>query len=389
MTVDPEDEIAVYLEAIYANGSIKSFTLFKFPDFDGDESEAEKMALFTAAENASQKFGIRILTRKTGETTYREKAELIMVNRGRKDYLDLLNPYMTKQQLRILEQNDEIAVQLVDYGNGLLKTGDFLELEFAIRIESEKKNNEIEELRQQVSTLQLAIEGRLTSLTAGTFLGRDATTGVVQALPQSRFATPAQIDQAIIDWVGTAPANLDTLKEFGNAINNDANFFATINNALATKVNKTSDETINGFKTFASAIKTPYFEKDIVLKLTTGVNWTANTWYTIPGLIIPYAWQEVRLYELIVNYQYNDGVNSYSHWQMGGNTRLSGGIGWKAGGVVVEDTIILQQHNGSDTNILTFRSLIGNLNRGLEVKPSFNIIISGLGFIEFALKRFI
>ncbi|MEG4970974.1 hypothetical protein QUB11_30725 [Microcoleus sp. B6-A1] len=235
VTIDPDDELGIYLEAIYCNGSLASFQLFKFPDFDGDESEAEKLSKFTTAENASQKFGLKLLTRKSGETGWREKAEIIMVNRGRKDYFDLLNPYLTKKSVRILEQNDEIAIQLVDYGYGLLKDNDFLELEFAIRIESEKKNNEIEQLRLDLETLKLAIDGRLTELPANTLLGRDATTGAVQQIPQSRFAKPADIDTAILDLIGGAPGALNTLDELAQALSDDTNFATTITNQVALK----------------------------------------------------------------------------------------------------------------------------------------------------------
>ncbi|MEG4485263.1 hypothetical protein QUB04_09485 [Microcoleus sp. D2_18a_B4] len=234
-TIDPDDELGIYLEAIYCNGSLASFQLFRFPDFDGDETEAEKLAKFTSAENASQKFGLKLLTRKSGETGWREKAEIIMVNRGRKDYFDLLNPYLAQRSVRILEQNDEIAIQLVDYGYGLLKDNDFLELEFAIRIESEKKNNEIEQLRLDLETLKLAIDGRLTELPANTLLGRDTTTGTVQQIPQSRFAKPSDIDTAIFNLIGSAPEALNTLDELAQALSDDANFATTITNSLAQK----------------------------------------------------------------------------------------------------------------------------------------------------------
>ncbi|MEG3936271.1 MULTISPECIES: hypothetical protein [unclassified Microcoleus] len=236
MTIDPDDELGIYLEAIYCNGSLASFQLFRFPDFDGDETEAEKLSKFTTAENASQKFGLKLLTRKTGETGWREKAEIIMVNRGRKDYFDLLNPYLSKQAVRILEQNDEIAIQLVDYGYGLLKDNDFLELEFAIRIESEKKNNEIEQLRLDLETIKLAIDGRLTELPANTLLGRDATTGTVQQIPQSRFAKPADIDTAIFNLIGSAPETLNTLDELAQALSDDANFAVSIFNQIALRL---------------------------------------------------------------------------------------------------------------------------------------------------------
>jgi hypothetical protein len=106
----------------------------------------------------------------------------------------------------------------------------------------------------------------------------------------------------------------------------------------------------------------------------------------IPGLSIPFSPGEVRVYALIVNYQYNDGSQSFTHWQMGGSCFLPGGISWKAGGTRTEFVIDLQTHNGNDGS-LTFRSAIGNINRSWEIKPSFNISLSGLGFIKFALKR--
>lgn len=252
-----------------------------------------------------------------------------------------------------------------------------------------KKNDDVEQLRLELATLQLAIEGRLTNLAANTVLGRLTSAGVVEQIPSSTFATPAQIEAAISGLLGGATqTTLDTINELAAALGNNPSFATNVTNSLAAKVDKTSNETIDGFKTFAQPIKTPYFEKDLSVKITTGINWTANNWYAIAGLIIPFAFGEVRAYYLGANYQYNDGTNTFAHWQMAGNCFLPGGIGWKAAGTPAEVIMTLQQHNGGDTNTLTFRSGTGSVNRGLEVKPNFNIVINGLGFIEFALKRF-
>ncbi|MCC3410078.1 MAG: hypothetical protein JGK17_32010 [Microcoleus sp. PH2017_10_PVI_O_A] len=69
-----DEKAAVYLEACFCNVSLKSFQLMKFPSYEGDESDAEKLALFTAAELSSQKIGLRILSRKNNTGTWREKA---------------------------------------------------------------------------------------------------------------------------------------------------------------------------------------------------------------------------------------------------------------------------------------------------------------------------
>lgn len=387
MTFDADERVAVYLESFFCNLNLKSFNLGVIPNFDGDESEAEKMAKFSAAEAKSQKIGLRILARKNNTEDWLEKAEIILINRGRKDYFDLLQPYLAKNQVRIFEKNDALAIQLIDYGNGLLTPVDSLGIEAAFTITISKKND-IEALQAQISALNLALEGKLTNLPSNSLLGRNTNTGVVEIIDQSKFATPTMLDQAIIDLVGGAPGALNTLIELASALNNDTNFGATVTNALATKVNKISDETIDGYKIFAQPIKIPYLEKDINVKISTGINWTANTWYAIPGLLIPCAAGEVRNFCLTTNYQYNDGTNTYTHWQMGGSCFLPGAIGWKVSGTLAEVVMMLQHHTSNDTNSLTFRLGLGNVNkRNLEIKPSLNIVINGLGFIEFILKR--
>ena len=386
MSFDSDEPVAIYLESFFCNLNLKSFNLGIIPNFDGDESEAKKMALFSTAEAKSQKVGLRILARKNNTGDWQEKAEIILVNRGRKDYFDLLQPYLAKNQVRIFEKNYALGIQLIDYDNGLLTSSDSLGLEAAFTVTIAKKNS-LEAFEARLASLELAIKDRINNIPSNSLLGRNTGDGVVEIISQLKFVTPAMLDQAIIDLVGGASGALNTLIELANALNNDANFGATVTNALATKVTKTGDKTINGVKTFANAIKTPYLEKDITTKLTTGINWTANTWYTIPGLTIFYTWGEVRPYLLTVNYQYNDGTQSPTHWQLGGNCSLPGGIGWKAGGSTAEVLMILQNHNGNDINSFTFRSAIGGQSRGLEIKPNFNVVINGLGFIEFMLKR--
>lgn len=53
----------------------------------------------------------------------------------------------------------------------------------------------------------------------------------------SGYATENYVDSKIEDVVGAAPAALDTLKEIGDALNNDADFAGTMTSALAGKAN--------------------------------------------------------------------------------------------------------------------------------------------------------
>ncbi len=265
ITFDSDERVGIYLEAWMCNLSLKSFAPAIIPEFDGDESEAEKMALFTAAENKSQKIGLRILGRKNNTGDWQEKAEIILVNRGRKDYFDLLQPYLAKNAVRILEKNDAIGVQLIDYGNGLLKTNDSIGIELGVTITIAKKNN-MDIFSARLAALELALENRLVNVEANTLLGRDTSTGTIQTIPQSRFATPAQIDQAVANLAGGAPDALNTLMELASALNNNANFATTVLTALGEKISRTEPEIVFGAKTFNgftslggdTAIKTKY-----------------------------------------------------------------------------------------------------------------------------------
>jgi hypothetical protein len=245
MTFDADERVGIYLEAWMCNLSLKSFNLGVIPDFDGSESEIEKMAKFNAAEAKSQKIGLRILGRKNNIGDWQEKAEIILVNRGRKDYFDLMQPYLAKNAVRILEKNDALGVQLVDYGNGWIQNNDSVSIELGVTITIAKKNN-MDIFNARFAALELILENRLINVPANTLLGRDSSTGTIQAIPQSRYATPQQIDQAIIDLVGGAPGALNTLIELAAALNNDANFASTITNQLALKAPLTAPRFSNG-----------------------------------------------------------------------------------------------------------------------------------------------
>ena len=56
-----------------------------------------------------------------------------------------------------------------------------------------------------------------------------------------RVASTAYVRTAISNMLDSSPATLDTLNELAPAINDDANFATTINNSIATKVNRDFD----------------------------------------------------------------------------------------------------------------------------------------------------
>ena len=70
----------------------------------------------------------------------------------------------------------------------------------------------------------------------------------------TKVATTAYADAAVAALVDSAPANLNTLNELAEALNDDDDAIVTINNTLATKVSLTGNETIAGVKQFSNYI---------------------------------------------------------------------------------------------------------------------------------------
>lgn len=68
-----------------------------------------------------------------------------------------------------------------------------------------------------------------------TFTGTPKAPTPVAGNNTTQLATTAFVQAALLALIGGAPATLDTLKEIAAALNNDPNFSATINNALAQK----------------------------------------------------------------------------------------------------------------------------------------------------------
>ena len=229
ISLEATEKTAIYLETVSLVLNLQNMRLGLIPNYDGDETEAEKLAKFNQAEDRSERFGIQFLTRKNNTGDWHEEVEIICINRGRKDYIDLLQPFFSKYSIRMLEVNDAFAIKLIDYGYGLIKLTDTLRVSFGLRIQVSKKND-TEALENRIAALELALKGRLIDLPANTLLGRNLGTGVVENIPQNTFATPAQITAAINNLVS-------------NSFRVAANTVQSIPSSTFTKINFNSEIT--------------------------------------------------------------------------------------------------------------------------------------------------
>jgi hypothetical protein len=194
---DADERVSCYLDTANAVIDIGSFNIGKIPNLDEADSAIEEALLLGKAESESQKIGIRVLTRKNNTGTWLEIAEFILLNYGRKDYLDMRTK--TGYPTRIMETNDAIAIQLIDYGDGLLWDIDLITISFAASIEIEKKNN-LDALTARLAALELALEGRLINLPANSLLGRNTDTGAVERIDRSVFKAA---DSELLDGINS------------------------------------------------------------------------------------------------------------------------------------------------------------------------------------------
>ncbi|MGB7712007.1 MAG: hypothetical protein WBL95_21145 [Microcoleus sp.] len=138
-----DERVGCYLESFFTSLNLSSFKLAALPNLEGYETDLEKDVIFKKTEATSEKLGLRILERKNNIGDWSECTEVMFLNRGRKDYFDLMTPYLAIAQVRLLERNDALAIQLVDYGNGLLWDTDFIKITATATVTIPKKNDEL------------------------------------------------------------------------------------------------------------------------------------------------------------------------------------------------------------------------------------------------------
>lgn len=196
LTFQNDELTAFYLDQALAVVNITSLNIGKVPDLTGDETDGEKSLALIKAESSSQKIGLKVLTRKNNTGNWIEIAEFVLLNYGRKDYLDLRTRlgYPT----RLLEKNDALGFQLVDYGDGLLWDTDAISLSLGFTIDVSKKND-VAELSARIAALELALEGKLINLLPNTLLGRNsANNGVVEVISQTQFVEQIDLETVIL-----------------------------------------------------------------------------------------------------------------------------------------------------------------------------------------------
>jgi hypothetical protein len=248
----------------------------EFPYFPDDTPPAVLQQMLNEIA-ANTEYKEIILYFKKGNGSWLERCSLQIFNKEPFYDINLMRIFSDANTIDVAE-DFSLGIQ-VKVGNTLAATDRILIWGSVVE---EKKNNGNEELAAAIEALQLAIYGRLTDLSPGTLLGRNAGTGIVEQIPQSTFAKSTDvataINAAINALVAGAPGALNTLDELSAALADNPNFAATIVNELATKVSKVGNEEISGNKNFTgfTALGNIGTKQQIIINFTSPSN-TSNT----------------------------------------------------------------------------------------------------------------
>jgi hypothetical protein len=121
-------ERSFYLEAFSGAIYLPSLAKAPFPELYPEMNSAEKIAAMLAIEEEYPFLGLRFHARK-GTGAWSTLATARLQNKGRETTIPFTIPYLTINQLKLLSPDDRLGVSIINYGNGVLGAGDYINLE--------------------------------------------------------------------------------------------------------------------------------------------------------------------------------------------------------------------------------------------------------------------
>lgn len=117
-----------YLEALSGAIYLPSYQQAPYPDIFPEMSAAEKIAAMLAVEEDYPFVGLRFHARK-GAGAWSTLATARLQNKGRETSIPFVIPYLTINQLKLLSPDDRLGISIINYGHGVLGSGDYINLE--------------------------------------------------------------------------------------------------------------------------------------------------------------------------------------------------------------------------------------------------------------------
>lgn len=117
-----------YLEALTGAINLPSLQQAPFPELFPEMNSAEKIAALLEIEESYPFVGLRFHARK-GTGVWSILATARLQNRGRETSYPFVIPYLTINQLKLLSPDDSLGISIINYGHGVLGSGDYINIE--------------------------------------------------------------------------------------------------------------------------------------------------------------------------------------------------------------------------------------------------------------------
>lgn len=117
-----------YLEAITASVHLPSYQKAPYAKLFPEMDAAERLAALFEIEENYPFIGFRFHARK-GSGGWSDIATARFNNKGRETQYPLVIPYLSLNQLKILSPDDTLGISILNYGHGVLGSGDYINLE--------------------------------------------------------------------------------------------------------------------------------------------------------------------------------------------------------------------------------------------------------------------
>jgi len=122
-----------YLEAILAAIHLPSLQQAPFAKIFPEMSGDQKIAALLEIEEEYPFLGLRFHARK-GAGAWSTISTMRLQNKGRETQYPIVIPYLTVNQLKILSPDDRLGISIVNYGSGVLGSGDYINFEGDFRL---------------------------------------------------------------------------------------------------------------------------------------------------------------------------------------------------------------------------------------------------------------
>ena len=117
-----------FLEALTAAIHLPSMQQAPYAAFLPEMNAAERIAVLLEIEEEYPFVGVRFHAQK-GTGAWNAIATARFQNKGRETSYPIVIPYLTINQLKLLSPDDNLGISIINYGHGVLGSGDYINLE--------------------------------------------------------------------------------------------------------------------------------------------------------------------------------------------------------------------------------------------------------------------